>query len=372
LAISFVAAVSRPPQAVADVSIGVLMPLSGFGAGFGNEEKGAIDLFMPKYDDLGPAGKLKLVIYDTRGEAAQAISLTKKLIDTDNVLAIVGPYFSGESEAAFPVANRAATPIVTPSSAKPGIAAANRPWAFRNASTTSKTDAGLVRHWLEKQPAPIKNVVIFYDGKDAVSSSDGKTIMPGAFKANNVEILDSISYQTGDIDFSAQVTRASALKPDGIVITGLFTEAGHLVQELRKQGMTQPIVTGVELSLDQKFIDIAGPASEGVMTAADFFRDNPKPSVVAFVKEYQDAVHELPGNSSALMYDALFLMRHCIISTGVTGSSAADKVKIRDCWANLKDVDAPIGGPSSIDENGDSTRPSNYLVVRNGKFVADQ
>ncbi|MDB5533156.1 MAG: branched-chain amino acid abc transporter, amino acid-binding protein, partial [Hyphomicrobiales bacterium] len=307
-----------------------------------------------------------------RGEPAQAISLTRKLIDTDNVLAILGPYFSGESEAAFPVANRASTPIVTPSSAKPGIAAANRPWPFRNASTTDKTDAALVAHWLKRQPA-IRKVVIFYDGKDAVSSSDGKAVMPAVLKANNIEVLDSISFQTGDVDFSAQVTRAKALGADGIVVTALFTEAGHLMRELRRQGMQQPILAGVELSLDHKFIETAGgDAAEGVLTGADFNRDSPRPSVVAFVKEYQERVGQLPGNSSALMYDALFLMRHCIMTTGVSGNSAADKTKIRDCWAGLKDVDAPIAGPSSIDENGDARHEPNFLIVKSGKFVVDR
>jgi branched-chain amino acid transport system substrate-binding protein len=364
-------AVAMATPAYADVQIGVLMPTSGFAAGFGLEEQGSIDLFMKSYADLGPAGKLKLVIYDTRGEPAQAISLTKKLIDSDKVTAIIGPYLSGESEAAFPVANRAATPIVTPSSAKPGIAAANRPWAFRFSSTTDKTDKALIEHWTKKQPKPIKNVVLFYDGKDAVSSSDGKTVMPAALKAANVNVLDAISFQTGDVDFSAQVTRAKALNPDGIVVTALFTEAGHLVSELRKQGMTQPIAAGVELSLDHKFIEIAGKASEGVLTAAEFNRDSPKPTVVQFVKDYEAATHHLPGNSSALMYDTLFLMRHCIMSIGVVGNSEADKAKIRDCWANMNGVEAPIAGAVTINKDGDGVRQPNFLVVRDGKFVVD-
>ena len=368
-----VAAISMlAPCAHADVSIGVLMPTSGFGAGFGAEEQGSIDMFMERYADLGPAGKLKLVIYDTRGEPAQAISLTRKLIDTDKVLAIVGPYFSGESEAAFPVANRAETPIVTPSSAKPGIAAANRPWAFRNASTIDKIDTGLIEHWVKKAAAPIKKVVVFYDAKDGVSSSDGKVVMPAALKTNGIEVLDAIAFQTGDVDFSAQVTRAKALAPDGIVITALFTEAGHITRELRKQGMTQPIVAGVELSLDHKFIETAGDAAEGVITGAEFNRDNPKPTIVEFVKAYQERNKRLPGNSSALIYDALFLMRHCIVSTGVIGASQDDKVKIRDCWANLKGVEAPMSGPSTIDANGDAMKLPNYLVVRDGKFVVNQ
>jgi branched-chain amino acid transport system substrate-binding protein len=371
MAVSALAAVSAP--AYADVKVGVLMPTSGFGAGFGKEEEGSIDLFMKKYgDDLGAAGKMKLVIYDTRGEPAQAISLTKKLIDTDEVAVIIGPYFSSESEAAFPVANRAKTPIITPSSAKPGIAAANRPWAFRFASTIDKTDKEFIAHWLKKQAKPIKNVVIFYDAKDAVSTADGKHVMPAVLKDHGVNVLESITFQTGDVDFSAQVTRAKALNPDGIIVTALFTEAGHVVAELRKQGMKQPIAAGVELSLDHKFLEIAGAAAEGVMTAAEFNRDNPAPAVVQFVKDYEASTGKLPGNSSELMYDTLWLVKNCLVTTGVKGSSDADKTKIRDCLANTHDVVTPIAGAVTINKDGDGTREPSFLVVKDGKFVVDK
>ena len=55
-------------------------------------------MFLEKYADLGgKAGKMKLVIYDTRGENTDAINLTRKLIDSDQVVAIVGPQFSAEA-----------------------------------------------------------------------------------------------------------------------------------------------------------------------------------------------------------------------------------------------------------------------------------
>src|SRR5262249_37946255 len=123
--------------AQADVAIGVLIPSSGKGASYGQQQQNAINMFLEKYADIGgKAGKMKLVVYDTRGENTDAINLTRKLIDSDQVVAIVGPQFSAEAEVAFPLAVRGETPMVTPMAAKAGIAAANRPWAFRFALTT--------------------------------------------------------------------------------------------------------------------------------------------------------------------------------------------------------------------------------------------
>lgn len=362
--VALVSAVS----AQADVTVGVLMPMSGFAASYGHQEQNAIDMFMEKYSDLGAAGKLKLVVYDTRGDNTQAISLTRRLIDSDNVAAIVGPYLSGESQVAFPVAKRGQTAIVTPTSAKPGITANGQPWSFRFASTTVQIDSKLLDYWL-KAHAPIKKVVLFYDAKDAVSSSDGKMVFPAALKAHGVEVADAITFQTGDIDYSGQVTRAKALNPDGIVVAALYTEAAHLVAEIRRQGMRQPIVAGVEV-LDPHFVTIAGAAANGVTTATDFYANNPRPAVQAFTAEFEKRFNVAPTNSAGLMYDTLFLMRHCIMTTGVKDSSQPSKDKIRDCWAHLKDVDAPLSGPNSMGPDGDVIRMPTLLVVTDGQFTS--
>ena len=78
------------------------------------------------------------------GENAEAISLTRRLIHNDKVLAILGPFFSAETEVAFPIAVQGKTPIMTASSAKPGITAKNRPWAFRNALASDQMNGKLI------------------------------------------------------------------------------------------------------------------------------------------------------------------------------------------------------------------------------------
>lgn len=367
LALAFAA---LPLAARADVSIGVLMPLTGFGSSYGQQQQDAIDLFMQKYSDVGKAGKLKLVTYDTRGDNTEAINLTRKLIDSDQVLAIVGPQFSGEAEVSFPLAVEGKTPIVTPMAAKPGISSANRPYGFRFALTSDKAYGPLIEDWLKKNSAhPIKTVVILKDQKDSVSNNDGTNVFPAVLKEHNVRILDTISFTTGDIDYSAQITRAKGLNPDGIIVAALYNEAGHAVAEARKQGMNQPIVTSVGAN-DPRFIQIGGKATEGVMTAFDFFGvDNPNPTVAAFVKSFDAAYHLQPSNAAAEMYDTLFLMRECIMKNGVTGSNVqGDREKLRGCWASLKSS-SPLMGTTSINAQGDAVRKPYILVVKNGKFV---
>jgi len=366
------AVIAMAGGASADVTLGVLVPASGKGASYGIQQQSAIEMFMERYSDLGKSGKLKLITYDTRGENTEAINLTRKLISTDNVLAVVGPQFSAEAEVAFPLGVRGETVILTPMAAKPGIATANRPWAFRFALTSENDYRPLLDAWLKRQAKPIGKVVILHDAKDAVSSFDGKTVFPMLLKERGVEVLDTISFQTGDIDYSGQVTKAKGLSPDGIVVSALYNEAGHVTRELRKQGMNQPIVAGVGVN-DPRFIQIAGPAAEGVMAAFDFFAENPNPAVAAWVAEFEKRFKVQPSNAAGLMYDSLYLMRDCIMSLGLTGDDIkAERVKMRDCWANMKDREAPLTGATSIDKNGDAVRKPAILQAKGDRFVVAQ
>jgi branched-chain amino acid transport system substrate-binding protein len=356
--------------AYADVKIGILTPLTGAGSRYGQEQRVAIDMFLEKYSDLGgAAGKLVPIIYDTRWSGTEAISLVRKLIDSDQVEVIVGPMSSTESEVALPVANRMETPIITPTAAKPGIASANRPWAFGFATTADKLDGSLVKAWLDKNPS-IKSVVILVDAKDGVSSSECTRVFPPALDKAGVKVLDTISFQTGDIDFSAQVTKASGLKPDGVVLCGLYTESAHVVKEMRRQGMTQPIVAGIAVMSD-RFNSLAGADANGIMSVTDFFAGDQDPTIGEWSREYETRFKNPPTNVGALTYDTLYLTRECIRQRGVAGKDlAADRTAIRDCWAQLKDAKAPLTGANTINADGYAVRKATIVTIQGGKMVA--
>ena len=335
--------------ASADVKIGVLMPLSGKGASYGQHQEVAMKMALEELEKTGKGEKLQVVVYDTRGENAEAISLTRKLISNDKVLAIIGPFFSAECEVAFPIAAQNKTPIMTASSGKPGIAAKGRPWAFRNALSSDLMNGYLLDVWLKRNP--VKSVVILTDVKDAFTKVDGTVVFPDELKRRNVQVLDNISYQTGDIDYSAQVTKAKGLNPDGILIAGLYNEGGNIVREIRKQGMTQPIVGALGMS-ETKFLDIAGPAGDGTTVVNPFWPDNPDPKVHAWATEYNDRAKVVPGNTAALMYDAMMLTKSCIEKSGVTNKPedlAADRTRndgvVRYVGGHQPEVDDGVKRP---------------------------
>src|ERR1700761_7463370 len=369
-ALAALALIGLTQPASAQVKIGILMPLSGKGASYGQHQETAVKMALEEIAKTGIKGeKLEAVIYDTRGENAEAINLTRKLISNDKVLAIIGPFFSAECEVTFPIGVQNKTPIITASSAKPGIAAKNRPWAFRNALSSDQMNGYLLDVWLKRNP--VKSIVILTDVKDAFTKVDGTAVFPAELKKRGVSVLDNISYQTGDIDFSAQVTRAKGLNPEGILIAGLYNEGGNIVREIRKQGMTQPIVGALGMS-ETRFLDIAGPAGDGTTVVNPFWPENPDPKVHAWATEYEKRANVEPGNTAALMYDTIMLTKACIEKSGATNKPddlAADRERIKDCLAQVKDVPG-IAGPMSFNADGDAQLLPTVLIAKGGKWEA--
>jgi branched-chain amino acid transport system substrate-binding protein len=221
--------------------------------------------------------------------------------------------------------------------------------------------------WLKRNP--LKSVVVLTDVRDAFTKVDGTVVFPAELKKRNVEVLDNISYQTGDIDYSAQVTKAKGLNPDGILIAGLYNEGGNIVREIRKQGLKQPIVGALGMS-EPRFLEIAGPAGDGTMVVNPFWADDPDPKVHDWAVEYKKRAGVEAGNTAALMYDTVNLMKMCIEKSGVTNKPedlAADRGRIKDCLAQVKDVPG-IAGPVSFNADGDAQLLPTVLVAKGGKW----
>ena len=150
---------------------------------------------------------MKLVVYDTRGDNAEAINLTRKLIHSDKVLLVLGPFFSAECEVAFPSPTRA-RPRSSPRRRR-SRASRRRTGRTRSAMalTSDKLNGPLIDSWQAANRGQIKKVVILTDDKDAFTKADGTQVFPAVLKDRGIEIIDNISFQTADIDFSAQVTK---------------------------------------------------------------------------------------------------------------------------------------------------------------------
>lgn len=356
-----------------EIKFGFACGMTGACRDWCKNNKVAFDLAVDEINKAGGIGGLpvKIILADTATNPSEAANMIRKLAADDKVLAIQGPFLSNEVEVAFPVANEMKIVAISQASSKPGLGAQNRPYGFRNCPDEAVAAKPAVKKFVEKYN--IKTVVFIHDIKDAVSKSLGTTVFPPLFKKEGVTIVNEgnfITFQTGDFDMRAQVTKLKGYKFDGILIGSLYTEAATFAKEARRQGITQPILSGATI-VSEYLIKQGGKSVEGIMAPSTFWPQMPG-KAQTFVKAFNEkSKGDLPTIQDAHSYDNVYLLKHIIEITGVTNKAedlAKDREKIMKGLMATKAFPG-IEGDVGFNDEGDGVVQVYVIEVKDGKWV---
>jgi branched-chain amino acid transport system substrate-binding protein len=365
-------------QADHEIVLGAIVPSSGPFAEWGRTNTVTLQMLEKQVNSTGGinGAKLRIAILDDATKPAQATNNLRKLAGDDKALAVAGPLTSSAAEVTFPVANEMKIVATSQASSKPGVAKLNRPWAFRNTIDEGVLGRTTVPYY--KKSFNIKSVAIIFDAKDATAATVGSRIMPALMKENEIEVLnasDLLSFNTGDLDVSAQVTKMKALDPDGVVVSADYSQAVTVIREMKRQGMIKPVVGATQLI--SSAILKAAPEIP-IIAPATFYATMKGDKPEKFVNGLQPLLRKtsgLPSEIEPSMYDAnifeiVSIYIDAIKATGVTGKPEdleADRTKIRDYVAKL--VAFPgLGGPISFNDDGDAIKAFYILQGENGAW----
>lgn len=361
-----------------EIAIGAVVPSSGPFAEWGRSNTVTLKMLEQQTNDAGGinGAKLKITILDDAAKPAQAASSLRKLAGDEKVLAVAGPLTSSAAEVTFPVANEMKVVSTSQASSKPGVAKLNRPWAFRNTIDEGVLAKTTVPFY--KKAFNIKTVAVIFDAKDATASTVGKAIMPAVLKANDITVAnenDLLSFNTGDLDVSAQITKLKALNPDGVVVSADYSQAITVLREMKRQGLIKPVVGATQLI--SSAILKAAPEIP-VIAPATFYATMKGPAPEKFTTTLTPLLRKesgLPKDIEPSMYDAniyeiVSMYIDAIKKAGVTGKPAdleADRTKIRDHLAKLEGFPG-LGGPIGFNDDGDAIKAFYVLQGQNGAW----
>lgn len=345
-------------SAAGAAKIGVVSFLSGGGAAYGEAIRQGLELATDEINAKGKT-KLELVFEDSKGEKNEAINATNKLIHKDNVLAIIGPTLSGEMFAAGPIASQAGVSIMGTSTTAEGITDIGD-YVFRNSLPESLALPSVVKKAKEK--LGLKKVAIMYSNNNDFTVSGFKTFEQ-AIKDNGLETVTVETFADKDTDFSAQLTKIAALKPDAIFISALYQEAALILKKAREIGVTVPVIGNNGFNSPQ-LIKLAGSAAEGAVVASPWYPGKEDEKVKNFVAAFKAKYNKEPDQFSAQAYDALYIMANAIENAG----STTDRKKLRDSLATVKDFQG-VTGKFAFDAKRNPAMDVTILVVKDGKFT---
>ena len=279
--------------AACDVSLAFFGPETGPAAGLGQPIIQGAQLAIDEYNADAEC-EVGYELYDSQGNPDQAPSLATEAAGQEAIIGIVGPAFSGESDAAGPIFAEAGLPTVTPSATNPTLA--DNGWdtfhrALGNDATQGPAAATYIRDTIGAQ----KVFVI----DDASEYGAGLAGIVEEDLADAVVGTDTI--QAGDTDFSATVTNVNDANPDTIFFGGYYAEATILIGQLRDGGFEGDFVVADGVK-DPAYLE-AGQDAEGTTITCPCIPDT-EPQVAEFAEAYEAEFGEAPGTYAAEAYDA--------------------------------------------------------------------
>jgi branched-chain amino acid transport system substrate-binding protein len=245
------------------VAFAFVGPLTGPNANLGINSRNGASVAVKQANAAQSKYNFVLKDYDTQGDPAQAPGQAAKYEADNQVLAVIGPTFSGETKAVLPSLNDAGLVMVSPSATNvqlPTVVPGGK--VFHRVIPDDDVQAQGVASYIEKKLKP-KTVALINDNSDY-----GKGLWDGVLKdlagaGINATVTDTV--QPGGTDYSAAVNKVKAGNVDVVFYGGYYSDAGRLKKQLSDAGVKGTFISG-DGSLDPGFIVSSGAAGgEGAL-----------------------------------------------------------------------------------------------------------
>ncbi|MFI5957107.1 branched-chain amino acid ABC transporter substrate-binding protein [Cryptosporangium sp. NPDC051539] len=279
-----------------DLKIAFFGALTGSAANLGINERNGAKLAVDEYNAKNSDCKVTYQEFDSEGDPAKAPGLARQLVKDAKIVGVVGPGFSGESEAADPIFESAGIPTITPSATRPSLS--TKGWkVFHRAVGNDESQGPAAGNYIKTVLKAQKVFVV--DDQSAYGAGladEVKKIVGSA-----VVGTDKVGADGKQTDFSATVTKIKSSGSTVVFYGGYYQNAGLLRKQLTAAGVTATLVAGDGVN-DPGYIKTAGnAAAEGtILTCPCAPASEAKGD---FVKNYKAAFNVDPGTYSDVAYD---------------------------------------------------------------------
>lgn len=350
---ALIAAMGLSFAAHADIKIGIAGPHTGPNAAYGDQLwRGAVQAA----EDINATGgingeKVVLVKGDDACEPKQAIAVANRLVDSDQVTAVVGHFCSSSSVPASAIYDDAGVLSITPGSTAPTLTEQGFPGVFRMCGRDDQQGVVAGNYIIDELQA--KKIAIIHD-KDTYGQGLAQATRTQIHARGAKEVLFE-GLTRGEKDFNSLVTKIGAAGADVVYFGGLHSEAGPLVRQMREQGLTAAFMSDDGIVTDELVTTAGGPQyTDGVlMTFVADPRSQPEGKDV--VERFRAHGYE-PEGYTLFSYAALQTIAAAFQATGGTDTAKASE------WLKSNSV-TTVMGAKEWDAKGD-LKVSPYVMYR--------
>ena len=214
------------------VSIAMAGALTGSNAALGINIKNGVQLAIDKHNAANPGCQVQLIPFDTEGDPQKATQIAPQIINDAFTIGLVGPAFSGETNATGDVFNQAG--LVATTASATNVTLSEKGWRtfFRGLANDGVQGPSVANYM--KNTLGYDKVCVVDDSTDyglGLAQAVRETLGPVADSGCNIAV------KTGDKDFSAAVTQIKGVNPKAVFYSGYYAEAAPFVQQLKDGGV---------------------------------------------------------------------------------------------------------------------------------------
>ncbi len=333
------------------IKLGFVASITGGASFLGEPEKNTAIMIQ---DDVNKEGgingrPLEILIEDSKSSESDAVLVTKKLIERDKVVAIIGSSTSGESMAMANICEKAQIPMISMAAASQIVTPADeykriisspkaafevpkvqRPWIFKTPQTdTSAVEA--IYAFMKKKNISKVGIITVSDGFGSSGRAELKRLAP---KYGITLVADEV-YGPKDSDMTAQLTRIKASGAQAVINWSVGPTQVVVTKNWKALAMGIPLYQSHGFG-SKKNIELAGGAAEGVICPLGRLvvwdklpKSNPQyPVLSKYAQEYEKRFKTEVSTFGGHAYDALYMVIDALKKVG------PDKAKIRDFLEN--------------------------------------
>jgi branched-chain amino acid transport system substrate-binding protein len=351
-------------QTKAPVKIGVILPMTGPAALFGEQTNRGVQLAAKLINDAGGilGGRpVKIYLEDDQANPVEGVNAVKKLMNREGTKLITGGVNSSVSLAELQVTKESGLLHLVTVSTAPAIREQGHPSLFALQPTnTMKDDFALP--WIAQNLKPQKVVVL-------AENTDYGRVELDELKKNwgnsGPKIIATEMFQLGESDFAINLNKFKAMKPDLFYIaTAAPNTLGAILKQAYEIGFKTPIFLAPG-NLNMDVIRLAGPAMEGIMCADYYVNILDTPANKKFVMDYEEMYKKPPEKMEMLGYESITILSGAINKSGTD----TDVKKISD---TLRENKWPSPrGEIVFDQKGQAkgVTKDQVLYVKDGKIA---
>jgi branched-chain amino acid transport system substrate-binding protein len=357
--------------------VGALFSTTGANSNLGLPEQETVDMMVAEINAAGGINghPLEIVFYNTESSAEKCATLATRLIEQDNVLAIIGPTGSGESLAIIDAVTTAKIPLVS-CAANIGIVTpvSQRYWVFKTPQADNEVAVEILRY-LKAQG--ITKIAIITDTN--AFGAGGRTALKNNVANYGITIVDDQTFGPDDPNMQSQLTHIKGTDAQAIVCWDTDQQSAKVAQDIQTLHITLPFLCSHGIA-NTGFINAAGTAAEGVIFPAGKLLiagvvPASDPQQKALTEYKADYEAKYPGKTASTFgghaYDALSMVVIALKKIPEGLDTAAARQAVRDQIEQIKDF-AGISGVftmSATDHLGMQPGSLALIKIVNGKWT---